>query len=79
MNAKTFKADKPYSPQDLKAMVDSVRIHDKETIIERNQNGGGLHTYLNNLKMFLKSNNLLKKDFDAEKIFDNQAIMDALK
>lgn len=79
LNSKTFEGEKPYPEEDLKAMIASVSIHDVKTQLERNDTGGGLHTYLKNLKTFLSENNMLKKDFDPEKIFDNHAIVEVLK
>lgn len=78
LNAHTFKGDPPYSESDLKAMVDAVRIHDRETLRERNRTGGGLYTYLTNLKSFLEKNDMLKKEFTAGMIFNNTAVLKAL-
>lgn len=78
LNAHTFKQDAPYPEEDLRAMVDAVHIHDADMLLQRNQDGGGLSTYLQNLKLFLSSNNLLGKDFDPEVIFDSTAILKAL-
>ncbi len=78
LNTRTFPNDPPYSENDLRAMVDAVRIHDLQMLFERNRTGGGLHEYLRNLKTFLKENQMLKKDFDVADIFDNAAIMDAV-
>ncbi len=79
LNTRTFEGGQPYSDQDLKQMLDAVRIHDEKNLTERNKDAGGLFTYLNELKMMLKDNNLLKKDFKAEEIFDNTAIKAALE
>ncbi|MDM8525834.1 ABC transporter substrate-binding protein [Desulfococcaceae bacterium HSG8] len=79
LNNHTFKADKPYSDGELREMVGSVRIHNPGAQLERNQNNGGLHTYLKNLKAFLIENNMLKKDFNPEKIFDNRAMVTVLE
>jgi len=79
LNTKTFEVEKPYSDEDLKQMADAVRIHDEKILTERNKDAGGLFIYLNELKMMLKENNMLKKDFKAEEIFDNKAIKEALQ
>jgi len=79
LNKHTFKGMPPFSEKDLKEIVDAARIHNATAQLERNQDGGGLHTYLKELKGFLSSNNMLKKDFDPEKIFDNKAVTEALK
>lgn len=78
LNTHTFKQDAPYSEADLQDMVAAVRVHDAARLLERNQDGGGLHTYLTNLKVFLAANDMLKKDFNPEEIFDNTAIVEAL-
>ncbi len=79
LNKHTFKGMPPFSEKDLKEITDAARIHNASVQLERNQDGGGLHAYLKELKAFLSSNNLLKKDFDSEKIFDNKAITEALR
>lgn len=79
LNTRTFETEKPYSDEDLRKMTEGVRIHDPQTLIERNKDGGGLFTYLNELKKMLKENNLLKKDFSSEEIFDNKIIMEVLQ
>jgi NitT/TauT family transport system substrate-binding protein len=78
LNTHTFKEDEPYSETDLQDMVTAVRVHDATGLLERNQDGGGLHTYLTDLKAFLTTNNMLKRDFTPEEIFDNTAIVEAL-
>ncbi len=78
LNARTFPNDPPYSEKDLKEMVDAVRIHDKDMLMQRNMTEGGLYAYLGDLKTFLRNNQRLTKDFDVGDIFNNRAIMDAL-
>ncbi len=78
LNNHTFKDDAPYSEANLKEMVAAVRIHDAKTLLARNQDGGGLHIFLEDFRAFLTSNNMLKKDFTLEEIFDNKAIVEAL-
>jgi NitT/TauT family transport system substrate-binding protein len=79
LNTKTFEVEKPYSDEDLKQMVDAVRIHDEKMLLERNKDRGDLFLWLNEVKTMLKENNLLKKDFKPEEIFDNSAIKEALQ
>jgi NitT/TauT family transport system substrate-binding protein len=78
LNTHTFKEDDPYSEQDLQEMVAAVRIHNATALLERNQNYGGLQTYLENLKAFLASNNMLTRDFEPGEIFDNTTIVEVL-
>jgi NitT/TauT family transport system substrate-binding protein len=78
LNTQVFKGEGPYSEADLQGMLDAVRVHDAAVLLERNQTNGGLYTYLQNLHAFLKANNLLKKDFTPEMIFDNTAIVKAV-
>jgi NitT/TauT family transport system substrate-binding protein len=79
LNTRTFDGEAPYSDGDLKAMLNSVSIHDVRTQLERNRDGGGLHTYLRQLRMFLKDNGMLKKDFTPSEIFDNSVIVEVLQ
>lgn len=79
LNSRTFKDDAPYSEQDLKEMVDSVAIHDSAVMLERNSAGSGLESYLKELRLFLKENGMLKKEFTSKDIFDNTIILEALK
>ncbi len=79
LNSHTFKGSPPYSEADLKQMLSEVRIHDVKAMSERNKTDGGLYKYLEDLKTFLSSNNLLKKEFKPSEIFDNTMIMEVLK
>ena len=74
----TFKGSTPYSEQDLQAMMAAVRIHDPNMQLLRNRDGGGLQTYLSDLKAFLAANQMLKKDFTVKELFDNKAIVEVL-
>jgi hypothetical protein len=78
LNTRTFKGSQSYSEKDLQEMMAAVRIHDPQTQLARNQTGGGLSAYLQDLKAFLTTNNLLKKNFTPEEIFDNKTIVDVL-
>ncbi|GBC61542.1 hypothetical protein DENIS_2504 [Desulfonema ishimotonii] len=79
LSRRTFEGDSPHSDEDLREMVSSVRIHDARTLSERNRDGGGLYAWLVRLRDFLKRNQMLKKDFDPRRVFDNRAILEALR
>lgn len=79
LNAKTFEGESPYSDKDLAQMADAVTIHDPATLLERNRDAGGLPTYLAEVGAFLKAQGKLKKPFSPQEIFDNRAILEALK
>lgn len=79
LNEKTFINDPPFSEKDLKDMIDAVRIHNPEMMLERNRMDGGLYNYLKDLKSFLKTNGLLQKDFDLNEILFLTPIIEALK
>ncbi len=79
LNQQTFKGMAPYSETDLKAMVAAVRIHDPRRQLERNIHRGGLHRYLKEMHAFLSANGMLKKDFSPKALFENEAIVQALK
>lgn len=73
----------------LRGMLANVRVHrvgDKDmnglpatSVIDRNKSMGGLHEYLTNLNTFDKANNLHTKAFTPTEVWDNSAMMEALK
>ncbi|MBD3308533.1 hypothetical protein GF339_19055 [candidate division KSB3 bacterium] len=75
LNTQTFPNDPPYSEDVLREMLAAVRIHDTQTMLARNQDGGGLETYLEDLKTFLAANEMLTKDFTVQDIFANDVIV----
>ncbi len=79
LNSRTFEGETPYSDKDLADMYEGVRIHDEKMLLERNGDGGGLSIWINEAKAMLKENNMLKKEFKPEEIFDNTAIKEALQ
>ncbi len=78
MRQHLFK-DQKYSDSELTAMLADVRIHDVKMLTERSRDGGGTMAYLQELKRFADENKLLKKDFAPKELFDNRAIIEALK
>jgi len=79
LNNHTFKDNPPLSENELKEILNTVRVHDVNMMTERNRDNGGLEIYLKNLKSFMKENNMLKKDFNPKDIFDNKVIMEVLE
>lgn len=79
LNDRTFKDDLPYSEKDLKGMIDSVAIHDRDTLLSRNKTGGGLEMYFRELRGFLEENGMLRKEFTAADLFDNRLFLEALE
>jgi len=79
LNTKTFEGAQPYSDEDLKLMLDAVRIHDEKMLSERNMENQGLMIWLKELNIMLKDNNMLKKEFKPEEIFDNSVIKEVLQ
>lgn len=79
LNAQTFEGEAPYSDADLKSMIASVKIHTKAESLARNKTGGGAYTYFKELNDFLLANKLSAKAFAPTDIFDNTAILKALK
>jgi len=77
LNAKTFEGEKPYPEAELKEMLASVAVHDRQQQLERNTSG--LKTYLTELHAYLKENGLLKKDFTPEELLRNESLIEALK
>jgi len=78
LNKYTFPEDGPYSEQELKEMLGSVKIHNAQALREANQPGGSLESYLASLKKYLKENNLLTKDFTYQTITDTSVLMKVL-
>ena len=78
LNARTYQGFAPYSEKELKKLISNVKIHAPHKLIERNKNGGGLNMYLEDVKKFLKNNDMLKRDYQINDIFDNRLIMDVL-
>jgi len=78
LNKRTFEGDSPYSEAELKEILSGVRIHDAAMLTKQNRENGGMSLYLKDFKTMLKENNMLKKDFSTQDIFDNTAIMEAL-
>ncbi|WP_460033348.1 ABC transporter substrate-binding protein [Megalodesulfovibrio paquesii] len=76
LNEKTFEGEDAYSEADLKAMLDSVRIHDRATQLARNKDG--LAQYLTDLHVFLKDNGLLAKDFAPADLLASDVAVEAL-
>ncbi len=79
MRKYTYRFRGPFSDADLQEMLNNVSIHDAPRQLERNQDDGGLYTYLRNLRDFLAGNDLLRKEFKPEDIFDNTAVVTALE
>jgi NitT/TauT family transport system substrate-binding protein len=75
----TFRDWGPYSEEDFRKMAQTAEILDAKSLMDENRDGGGLQTYLKNLKSFLSENHLLKKDFSIEELFDNKGLVEALK
>ena len=80
LNNVVFEDDEeaPFSEEDLKEMVDSVIIHGKKELLERNKAGGGFEAYLKEAGEFLKSNGALKKEFTPADLCDTSILMEAL-
>ncbi len=79
LNESAFAADGPYSEADLKEMIDAVAIHDLDTLVKRNEPGGGLEAYLRQLRQFLQDNAMLAREFDPGDIFAGAYIGEALE
>jgi NitT/TauT family transport system substrate-binding protein len=78
LNSRTFAGHASFSRQDLAAMFRNVRIHDREQLYLRNRNLGGFSDYLSDLKVFMKENRLLEKDFEPGELFDNRFVIRVL-
>ena len=74
-----FNTDLNLSEKELDKMLSHVIIHDADALYQRNITGGGLYQFIEDVKVFLAQNGMLKKDFIIEDIFDNHYILEALK
>ena len=79
LNERTFHGEAPYSDAQLRKMFSEVRIHRPPEMYIRNKDHGGLCAYLISLRSFLKSNNILYKDYKVEDIFDNKYVVQVLE
>lgn len=79
LKTKTFKTETGLINEDFSDMLKNVRIHNPHELYERNHDAGGLSEYLLALKLFLRRNDMLEKQFSPEDIFDNQFILHVLK
>jgi NitT/TauT family transport system substrate-binding protein len=79
LNEKTFPVDDDMSDEDLKSMLADVVIHDASGLMNRNQTGGGMHIYMNEVKQFLSDSGELKTDFNVADMINTTALMKALK
>lgn len=75
----TFSGQRNLTSEDYTRMLDAVAIHGSVQLLERNKRSGGLEKYLEELKLFLNENGMLKKDYHPGDIFNNRYIMAVLK
>ncbi|MBF0406064.1 MAG: ABC transporter substrate-binding protein [Candidatus Riflebacteria bacterium] len=79
LNTVTFKNDGPFTDNDLREMLRSVRIHPYSTQFRRNSNPEGLKKYLQDLHDFLAENKQLVHDYQVTEILHNENLLEALK
>lgn len=78
LNRCVFQGQGPFSEQELREMVQSVRIHTSSTLPDRNKTGGGLYQYLDALRTMLGNEGMLTREYAPEEIFENRFIMNVL-
>lgn len=79
LNQLTFPTDPDFSEAELRSMVNAVTIHTPAKLLERNARGAGMERYLDELALFLRKNQQLKRPFSFEQIVDNQSFIAAMK
>jgi NitT/TauT family transport system substrate-binding protein len=79
LNSTMFKDEGPYSEEDFREILGSVRIHDTTALLERNRPDGGAYKHLREMREFLKANQMLDKDFTPEALLDTGALVKALE
>ena len=63
----------------LQGFYRNVRIHRPEQMLARNRPGGGLSSYLEDLRNFLHDNGRLKKEFQPGTIFHHLPVVAVLQ
>lgn len=76
---RTFAGDGDFSGLDLVSMWQSVRFHSGRELVLRNQPAGGMQSYLDEVKQFLRDNGKLQRDFQPEQLVDSSALLEAAK
>lgn len=79
LNQRTFAGEKPYASFDLLGMLNAVRFHSRSEMQRRNEDGGGMQAYLEEVRQFLQQNKRLKRDFDISTLVDTRALLQAIK
>lgn len=82
LNEKTFPGDSPngsFTEAELREFLNNVNVHDQATQLARNQTGGGLYQYLSDASAFMQKYHPDRKPFLTRDVFDNTAIVQALK
>lgn len=78
LNQQTFKGSEPQSDDVLRGILARVKIHDAAMLWQQHQTGSGIFLQLQELKMALSENQLLKQDFTPEALVDASYLMEAL-
>ncbi|WP_374338464.1 ABC transporter substrate-binding protein [Leeia sp.] len=79
LNQRTFAGEKPYASFDLLGMLNAVRFHSRSEMQRRNEEGGGMQGYLDEVRQFLLQNKRLKRDFDSSTLVDTSALLQAIR
>ncbi len=78
LNRRTFGKQKPYADEELRGLLAGVKIHTPSELVERNRTEGGLYEYFRSLRAFLEKEELLRRPYRVEDLFDNRFVMEAL-
>lgn len=79
LNTHTFETYPDFSDEELREMYAGIRWHDVNMLRQRNNPGGELYEWLQEVKMMLQDSGRLTRDFDPAAIFDNTAISEFLQ
>uniref|UniRef100_A0A0A8KWX4 Nitrate/sulfonate/bicarbonate ABC transporter periplasmic components-like protein n=1 Tax=wastewater metagenome TaxID=527639 RepID=A0A0A8KWX4_9ZZZZ len=77
LNTKTFEGEEPYSEQELKDMLASVKLHSVAELKERNTTG--IFEHIKELRAFLENTGGMSRDFKIEELVDTSAILKAME
>lgn len=79
LNNKTFRGWDPFSDSEIQQMLDDVRIHSPEFLLEENRSGGAFEKHLKKMFEFMFSVGDLERVPEVDEYFDNKYILQALK
>ncbi|MDJ0839285.1 MAG: ABC transporter substrate-binding protein [Acidobacteriota bacterium] len=78
LNTRVLPDQRAFNEKELNALMISVKIHNRKTLLARNKENGGVYRYLGQMKGFLKRLDNTNPFFEPTVIMDNGALLKAL-